>query len=76
MRVILQCYSPLIIPVMIDRAKKAAADVILETTVCTRLAGEGCSRGEVSIQPITDLLFDAPNVITPSIISTLLELKP
>lgn len=76
LKVILQCYVLFIIPIMIDRAKKAATDVILETTVCTRLAGEGRCRGEVSIQPITNLLFDAPNIITPSIISTLLELKP
>jgi hypothetical protein len=61
---------------MIDRTKKAATDVILETTTCTRLASKGHSRGEVSIKPIADLLFDAPNIITPSIISTLLELKP
>jgi hypothetical protein len=60
---------------MINRAKKAATDVIMETTVCTRLACEGYSRGEVSIQPITDLLFDAANIITPSVVSTLLELK-
>ena len=62
---------------MINRAKKVATDVILETMACTRLAGEkGHSRGEVSIQPITNLLFDVLNIITLSIISTLLELKP
>ncbi len=63
-----------VIPRIFNGAQKAAGEIILEPTIVAILRIERYKWWTGLIDPDSNLLLHAPNVITPSVIATLLKL--